>query len=213
MRTITYFLAGSLVALTPASLCAQNFDMQLMMKWADTQVVAYAITGVYSAETNIAYQDKSGQVGDVTDRITIDFTWNVRKNALVGDAKWKNFPSATANLRNLVKGCPPPRLTGAYEHFDLTAVATSGQERIDLAGTTTFPTVALSDCTGATEKRTVSGKTDKRVVYLPVPDPTILAMPTQTTGGQMKFVVAPDKKSFSIKIDGWTWTYVPTRIS
>lgn len=213
MHTRYAFVAGGLLALAPVCLPAQEVDMAQMMKWADAQIVAYSITGVYSAPTNLAYQDRSGQVADVTDRVNVQLRWNVQNNTMDGEAKVENFPSVAENVRNEVASCPPPVLKGAYEHLEVTGITSGEAQRVDLTGVRSFPEVDLTDCDGATHTRTVGRGQDNVVVYLPMPNPMLLAMPALASGGQMQVVVAPDKKSFVIKLNGWTWTYVPTRVS
>ncbi len=210
MRFSQKLYASCLLALTPVCLFAQDMDMAVMMKWGNATVVTYNIVGVYQAETPIALKDSFGQVADVSDRVIVDVDWNIQSNTIVGQARVQNFPSEVKNPRNLASNCPEPVIKGHFELVDVTQVASSELERIDLTGTRSYSDVDITDCLGSTERRSVRAGQEPVVVYLPMPSPVMLAMPPMPQSGQMAVTISPDRKTFVLKLDGWTWTYTPT---
>lgn len=213
MRISAKICASSVLASAPVGLAAQDVDMEVMMKWSTASVVAYHIVGSYQGETNVALNDISGQLADVTDQVIVDVSWNLQSNSMVGDARVQNFPSALTNPRNVVASCAAPVLEGNFELVEVTGVVVSDMERIDLSGTRSYPAADITDCSGATERRTVASGQEPVVLYLPIPSPVMLGMPNMPQSGGQNVTVSPDRKSFVIRQGGWTWTYTPTLVS
>ena len=65
---------------------ANSQDMAVAQKWANAKVIKYRVEGVHKARTMVVLGDDEGK-GEVIDRITVEFTWDARKNAVVGSVK------------------------------------------------------------------------------------------------------------------------------
>lgn len=200
----------ALLTLAAAPAQAESVDMDALTRWSQAKVVHYHGEGVYQAQTVIAYHDTSGQA-TVTDHVTIDFDWDINKEHLVGAVKIGNAKSTLKDLRNVETSCPPPKPAGEFEYIDATSGEQTARGRLDLKGTTTYPTIEVTAyCRGSWQKKTVQANKEAITVYAPVLNPMVLAIPM---GNEEKLVVAPDKKSFSITTEAWTWTYTPTVVS
>lgn len=205
--TLTLFGLAS-----PGLRAQQQVDMDTIMRWSTAKVVSYRIVGVYTGPTTIAYDQASGQA-DVTDRVVIELRWDIQENRMVGQPKVENAASEVTNFRNGQAGCAAPVVHGAYEHFEVTQVAPGDGDMVELTGMTSFPEVEITDCSGQEERRTVAAKQATSVVHLPIAAPMLLGMPEMPPTGDMTLTVSPDKKSFGLKLKGWSWTYTPTRVS
>ena len=186
---------------------AQQFDMDAMTRWGNAKQVRFHIVGAYQAPTPIAFGETTGQA-DVTDGVVVDLDWDLKANAILGTARFQNTKSVAKNPRNPDPNCPAPTPQGEYEHMDATGVRSSAGV-VELVGTTSFPLIDVTDCQGSRVKKTVAAKQAPALAYIPIPAPTMLAMPTGATG---KFSVSADRKSFTVKVDGWNWTYTPSLI-
>ena len=212
IKTVPVIFFTLLGLVSPGLRAQQQVDMDTIMRWSTAKVVSYHIVGVYTGSTSIAFDEPSGQA-DVTDRVTIDLNWDIQENRLVGQPKIQNAVSEVVNLRNDQAGCAAPVVHGAYEHFDVTLVTPGDGEMVELTGTTSFPETEITDCSGQEERRTAAARQETSVVHLPIAAPMLLGMPEMPSTGAMSLTVSPDKKSFGLKLDGWTWTYTPTRVS
>lgn len=209
MRITVLIIAGCAVGASPAR--AQDSD--LAAKWSGYAVVRYVVTGTYQGEPTIISSGKGqGRKAKVTDRVQLEFDWNQNEMGLVGAVKVTNSPSAVALIEQ--PGCPPTRLTGTYDHWEV-ASATVMAPLIQLAGKRSFPAGALpasgdrSQCVAGWDQ--VTARTEAVEMDLQVFPAMFLGMP-QAMGPDMS--VSKDAKSivFVDQQNGWTWTYTPTPV-
>lgn len=200
------FVLALLCVVPVASPGAQQMDMAAITRWSSAKVVRYHIVGVYQAQTDVTFQDRSSKA-DVTDRVVLDLDWDVQSAKLVGPARVQNTKSEVKNLRNAERECPPPAPGADYEHLEVTE-AIGGNGTVELKGTRSFPQTAITDCSGMRTQRTIEARQQPVTEHLAVPEPMILAMPSGAGGGM--FTISADKKSFAMKVGDWTWTYTPS---
>jgi hypothetical protein len=194
-----------------SSVRAQNVDMDLMAKWSAVTVVHYAVTGEYTGEPTVILGTKGmRRTAKVTDRVEITFDWDQNETALVGTPTFKNFPSAVSVTA--VPGCPPARINGTYEHFDVVSVKQFSTV-LQLAVQQRSPAGAVpygeSQCGEAWDD--AAAKSETSDVMLIVPPTVYFAMPS-AGGGTMS--ISKDGKSIVLvePRNGWTWTYTPTPV-
>jgi len=198
-----------IVAAVTATGAQQGFDMAAIQKWQAAKVVHFKISGVFKGTTGIARgNDAQYAEGVVSDGFTVDVDLEMRHQQMVGPAKFTNTRTTVTGVASpgMVK-CPPPTPQGEFEYFEIAKVV-NGQSAVELQGTRTFPAIAVSNQWPAScAQRTVAGGTDPVTVTLAVPSPVMLALPTNA---DPKFAITPDRKSFVLKAEDWTWTYTPT---
>lgn len=204
-------IAAALAASTVSALAQQGVDMAAVQRWSNAKVVRYHVEGVHQGWESIAPGQNASNQGDVADRLTIDFEWDLRQNKLVGTPTFVNTKATVGALRNSAKECPAPKLRGEYEHLTVTGVtAASGQPRVELNGTRVYPDVDVADQWPASRAlHPFPGKTDTALEYLPVPNPMLLAV---RGANQPNLAVGPDGKTFIAKVNNWTWTYTPSLV-
>ena len=203
MRTVMVVTAGLALAVTVS---AQQIDMAAMAKWQNAQVVHYRIVGAFDAAVP---HPKSGGTAEIvaTDRVTVDVDWDVRRSAIVGQATFTDAASTVARTTPGAAKCPPPTLSGTYEHFSVASVGPH-PSGVELKGVRKFPAAAVPyewPATCATKSLPAFDEPVSEVVAMM--SPMMLVMPN---GANPNMVVAADRKSFTIKSKGWSWTYTPT---
>jgi len=205
-RVSTLALAA---ALASASASAQQIDMALIQKWAAAEVVRYHAEGVYHGWTNVSDKWADAE-GDASDALVVDFEWNLRQRQLVGTPTFSNASSKVAGMRSASGDCPVAQLAGSYEHFTASAVDSDGQPRLTVHGARTFAaTLAPLECPASQTLMPAPGHEAEAVLYLPVLDPKLLGVGTTGSPGA---AIAPDKSSFVLDMDGWSWTFSPTLV-
>jgi len=125
-------------------------DMDEFMKWAAAEDVHYDVVAEYTglAKVLVAPDDSravAGYEAAVTDRYEVSFDWNPTQMAMIGEPRFKNFPSTTTN--DLPGGsmfgmaCPSPKIEGSYEHMDVVAAKAGmpGSNSIEVTGNRTHP--------------------------------------------------------------------------
>lgn len=189
------------------SLPANSMDTAAMRRWASARVVKYHVEGVHSARASVVHGDYEGKA-DVTDRITVEFTWDVSKARIVGPVTFKDSPSELKNIKSDGTNCPPPQLSGEYEHFQSASSSTASSDLIQITGTRTYPPAKVSNYPGGCSMRAIPGAREPAVLSIAAVEPAMLAMPVMQ-GGPVS--IAADRKSFSLMgADHWKWTYTPT---
>src|SRR3954464_9256894 len=120
--------AATLVCCTTmfsASAFAQNFDAAAEERWAKVEIVHFEVVGEI-ADKHVQIPPVDADLyADVTDRVTLSFDWNRKKNIFVGLPKFQNHPGTATNLSGLERGCPTGKLNGSYEHFDIIEIKQS----------------------------------------------------------------------------------------
>jgi len=197
------FVSG-LLGVLPLSAFAQQMDMDAMAKWGAADAVRYHIVGVYQGTSYVA-GDGSGQA-DIADHVVIDLTWKLSEAKLVGAATFQNTKSTASKLRDREPVCLPPVLKGDFEFYDLLAVENGLGGMLHFTVRTTRPVVEVAQsCTAS--RRAVPAKVDERTEQFVITSPVMFAMPLPKSDS---LAVSPDKKSFIVKKNGWTWTLTPS---
>ncbi len=186
---------------------AQQMDMAALQKWSSAELIRYHIVGVYQDATHLA-SDGAG-LADVSDRVVIDLTWKMSQQTVVGTPVIQNSKSTTANLRDPTPGCLAPTLQGEYEHYELLSVKPGLAGVLEFTSRTSYPVVeAAYRCTMA--RKPVPAKVVTTPEDFSLPAVMLFGMPIPPTEA---LTVSPDKKFFTAKKNGWTWTITPTKTS
>ena len=198
-------------------------DIEALSKWMEFEIVHYKLVGEFSGATMILGSTnqyvQASVMGEVTDRIEIEFDWNQKTYALVGTPVIRN--AATKLIRpemTTIPGCPGSTkvdvvleyLTGASVKAD-PAAAVMGYLVLEGKrgqGTGSFPVKTDGGC------GVVDGKTPSESVQLHIQavSPTLLFFPSTNTRP------SADKKSVIVTggsagwQSGWTWTITPTAV-
>ncbi len=198
---------ASLVSLL--ALQAGGMDMAVAQKWAAAKVVKYRVEGVHNGREAVVYGDYEGKA-DVIDRITVEFTWDVKKSKIVGPVTVTDGKTELKNIKSDGTNCPPPQLKGEYEHFQSVSNSMVSAEQIQIKGTRTYPAAMVSNYPGSCSMRAIPGGKEEALLWVAGVGPEALGMPIMP-GGPIS--VAADRKSFSIKgASNWVWTYTPTLV-
>ena len=220
MKRLTFALMFTVLA-RPAF--AQTVeDIEALSKWMEFEVVHYKIVGEFSGKTTILISTsqfvQASVIGEVTDRVEIEFDWNQKTHALVGTPIIRNSPTKLIRPEmTTIPGCPgstkvdvvPEYLTGASVKADVAAVM--GYLLLDGKrgqGTGSFPVKTDGGC------GVVDGKVPVESVQLHIQavSPTLLFFPSTNTRP------SADKKSVIVTggsagwESGWTWTITPTAV-
>lgn len=199
-------VASILAGLLPASTQAQ--DMAVAQKWAGAKIVRYRVEGVHKARVPVVFGDYEGKA-DVTDRVVVEFTWDVRKNKVIGAAKVTDAKTDLANLRSDGTNCPPPTLKAAYEHFQSVSTSMLG-DLLQINGKRTYPAASVSNYPGGCSMRPIPGGSKDVLLHVSGVGPEVLAMPN-LPGSPV--TVAANRASFTVKgAENWLWTYTPTLV-
>jgi hypothetical protein len=199
-------IAAVLAALLPLGAGAQ--DMAVAQKWAGAKVVKYRVEGVHKGRVPVVLGDYEGKA-DVTDRVTVEFMWDVRKQKVVGTVTLTDAKTEVENLKSDGTNCPPPTLKTPYEHFQSASSSILG-DLIQIKGTRTYPAASVSNYPSSCSMRAIPGGKQEAVLHLGGMAPETLALPNMK-GSPIS--IAVDRKSFTIKgAENWMWTYTPTLV-
>ena len=201
-------LAASLIA-WPA--VAQPFDAAAEAKWSKVEIVHFEVVGEI-ADKHVQIPPVDADLyADVTDRVTLSFDWNRKKNTFVGTPEFKNHPGTASNLFGMEKGCPTGKLNGPYEHFDVVEIKQSepGQAP-ELVGKRIHPETMVAESCGS-KLRLYNGGVTPESVFIGPPDPQMLAMAGMLPPDS-PIKVSADGKSIlmTAQNNNWVWTYTPT---
>lgn len=200
-------VAAALAALLPLDGRAQ--DMAVAQKWAGAKVVRYRVEGVHKGRVPVVLGDYEGKA-DVTDRVTVEFTWDAKKRKVVGAVTLADGKTEVGNLKSDGTNCPPPTLKAPYEHFQSVSSSVLG-DLIQIKGTRTYPAASVSNYPGSCSMRAIPGGKQEAVLHLGAGvAPEVLAMPNMSGS---PVTIAADRKSFTMKgAENWMWTYTPTLV-
>lgn len=176
----------------------------------DQTVVHFDVVGeVTDKHVQIPIED-ADLYADVADRVTLSFDWDQDKGALVGVPSFQNFPATVSNLEGMAVGCPPGKLNGAYEHFDIVEIKVNELGAIELIGKRIHPDTMVAESCGS-GLRLYKGGDETRSEYIGAPDPAALAYGNMLPKGG-PIAVTPDGKSIVMTAlnNNWVWTYTPT---
>jgi hypothetical protein len=188
---------------------AQGMDMAVAQKWASAKVIKYRVEGVHKARVPVVFGDYEAKA-DVTDRVTVEYTWDVKQRKIVGAVMLSDARTEIANLKSDGTNCPPPTLNGPYEHFQSTSNSMMG-DLIQIKGTRTYPPASVSQYPASCSMRAVPGGKQEETLHVGSGvQPDVLAMPNMPGS---PVTIAADRKSFSMRGAGnWLWTYTPTLV-
>jgi hypothetical protein len=183
-----------------------QFDTAAMAKWQNANVVHYRI--VASFDGTVAHPKRGGTAEIVaTDRVTVDLDWDVRTSAVVGTPTFTDAASVVARTTPGAAKCPPPALAGTFEHFSVASIGLH-PSGVELKGARKFPAAQVPyEWPSTCATRTLPAFDEPVTEVVALMSPMMLVMPN---GANPNLVIAADRKSFSIKNKGWTWTYTPT---
>ena len=203
MKTQTALATGLLALSTTAP--AQQMDVAALQKWSSAELIKYHIVGEYKGATFIA-SDGAGQA-EIGDRVVIDLTWKMSQQAILGEPAIQNSKSTTANVRNGTPACLAPVLHGEYEHYELLSVKSATTGVLTFTASTSYPPVdAAYRCN--VSRNPVPAKVVTKPEEFSLPAVMLFGMPIADTDG---LTISPDKKFFTSKKNGWTWTITPTK--
>ena len=129
---------------------AAQFDAAAEAKWSKVEIVHFEAVGEIS--------DKHAQIppvdadlyADVSDRVTLSFDWNRKKNMFVGTPKFQNHPGQVTNLAGLERNCPTGKLNGPYEHFDVAEIKQAAPaDPVELIGKRIHPDTMVAESCGS----------------------------------------------------------------
>lgn len=187
---------------------AEAQDMAVAQKWAGAKVVKYQVEGVHKGRVPVVLGDYEGKA-DVTDRVRVEFTWDVRKSKVIGAVAMTDVKTDVLNLRSDSTNCPPPTLKAPYEHFQSVS-SSMVADLIQIKGTRTYPAASVSNYPASCSMRAVPGGTQDALLHLGGAAPEVLAMPNMPGS---PVTIAADRKSFTLKgAENWVWTYTPTLV-
>lgn len=198
------FLPFALVAGFALPAAAQQMDMEAMQRWGNAKVIYYSVEGVHNGAS--AMTATMGGVGDVVDRVSMTFEWNLAEAKLVKVTSLRNFPSEVKNLRDREPKCLPPVLKGPYEEMTVLEVANGLGGAIDMKTERSYPAVDVAQfCTASRKPIAADKKTT--VKSMAVPSPMVMAMGMPASD---RLSYSADRKSLVVKDGNWTWTFTPS---
>ena len=206
------------LAILATTVRAQNIDE--MVKWTSAEVVHYDVIAEYTGTTPVLVPMKGASVTSyptqVKDRYEIGFDWNPTEMVMVGKPVFKNFPSTLpagtpARSSFNAQACPQPRMTGSYDHVEVTGAKTGmlGSNSLELSVRRTYPAGAIPYATevgGCVNWAEAPAKVDTLTAGLFVPPGMYLAMPATAGAG---ITIGNDGKTINFQ-DKLGWAYVYT---
>lgn len=189
---------------------AKPFDAAAMERWAKTETVHYEAVGEVT-DKHVQIPPKDADLyGDVVERVTLSFDWNKNTQELVGAVTFKNLPAKVTNIVSIDAKCPPGKLNGAYEHFDIVEVKQAQPGAVELVGKRIHPDTLVAQACSANLTPFKGGETP-RSEYIGPPDPSMLALGDMIPPDS-PVKISPDGKSLVMKAlnNNWVWTFTPT---
>ncbi|MEZ5417177.1 MAG: hypothetical protein R2708_07530 [Vicinamibacterales bacterium] len=209
MRTaITTWTTVAMGLALAASAPARQLDMAAVTKWQAARVVHYRIVMAFDGAAPIPGASGYGEI-TARDTVTVELDWDVRGNAVVGTPSFTNAATTVVGTTPGLAKCPPPTLSGAYEHFEASSIA-AHPSGVELKGVRRVPAAQVpSQWPSSCAPQAVPARQEPVSEVVAVMSPMMLVMPG---GATPNMKVAADRKSFSVSNKGWTWTYTPTLV-
>jgi hypothetical protein len=207
MHTLLAIIAGFAFAVTSG----QGFDVDeaLAAKWKAAKVVKYHVEGKHDGRVMVVFGDYEGKA-DVVDRVTLDFTWDVKAKKMMGPLVIVDGKSELRNIKSDGTNCPPPTLKGDYDHFQSVSNSMLSADQIQINGKRIYPAASVSNYPGSCSMRSIPGGKEDAVLWVPIAGAEMLGAP-RIPGAP--FTIAADRKSFTMPgASDWTWTYTPTLV-
>lgn len=192
-------LAGSL------ALASDGGDMAVVQKWKAAKVVRYRVEGVHTGRVSVVKGDYEAKA-DVVDRLTVEFTWDVKKRKVVGSIAMTDGKSELSNIKSDGTNCGPPQLKGDYEHFRSVS-SSQAANLIQINGVRTYPAASVSNYPASCSMHAIPAGKEDATLWVGGAGTEILGMPRMAG----PVTIAADRKSYSMKgAENWVWTYTPT---
>lgn len=184
--------------------------LALAQKWSAAKVVSYRVEGVHNGREAVVFGDYEGKA-DVIDRITVEFTWDIKKRSVIGPVTVKDGKSELRNLKSDGTNCGPPQLNGDYEHFQSVSHSMSSRDQVQIKGIRTYPPARVSNYPASCSMRAIPGGKEEAFLWVAGMGPEVLDMAGLGKMPGSPIAFSADGKSFSVKGAGnWVWTYIPT---
>lgn len=177
---------------------------------ASAKSVHFEVTGIVNDPHVQIPADDADQYGDIAEKVTLSFDWDVENGTILGTPEFQNYPATVSNLVGMGPECPAGEMQGPYEHFDITGVKPNGAGAIELIAVRKHPITAVAESCGA-GRRTYAAADRPVSTFIAPPDLRGLEIaalvPTQTG---IKFT--PDGMSIftTAENNNWVWTYTPS---
>jgi len=185
-----------------------GMDMAVAQKWANAKVIKYHAVGLHKTREMVVFGDYEGKA-DVTDTITVEFTWDNRNHKFLGPVTVIDGKSVLTNIKSDGTNCGPPTLKGEYEAFQYVSQTLLG-DQVQLTGNRVYPAAMVSNYPGSCSMRAIVGGKEPVITAVGGASPEVLGMPIMKEG---PITTTPDRKSFSIgDPSGWRWTMTPTLV-
>jgi hypothetical protein len=185
-----------------------GMDMAVAQKWTNAKVIKYHAVGVHKSRELVVFGDYEGKA-DVTDSITVEFTWDNKNHKFLGPVTVIDGKSTLTNIKSDGTNCGPPTLKGDYEAFQYVSQTANG-DQVLLNGTRVFPPAMVSNYPGGCSMRAIVGGKEPVITTVGGTSPEVLGMPIIKEGF---LTTSPDRKSFSVGVlSDWKWTYTPTLV-
>lgn len=178
----------------------------------EAKVLHYTVVGVNTAKHVQIPAADADQYGDVVEKVTLAFDWDVEKKAMIGAATITNAAAAISNLTGMGDQCPAGEMKGPFEYFDATEVrpAPGSDGVLEVVGVRKHPDTMVAESCGAGRKLYKAAEEPVSTPIAP-PEPGLFEM--------LKF--APATPTIKLSADGqsvvmgslndtWEWTYTPT---
>ncbi|HEX4943446.1 MAG TPA: hypothetical protein VFV55_03775, partial [Usitatibacteraceae bacterium] len=175
MKTLLRIVA-TLASLLALQSTGADMDMAVAQKWTSAKVVKYRVDGVHNGREAVVFGDYEGKA-DVIDRLTVEFSWDVRKSAVIEPVTVKDGKSELGNIKSDGTNCPPPKLKGEYEHFQIVSTSMSSRDQIQIKGTRTYPPASVSNYPGSCSMRAIPGGKEEALLWVTGASPEVLGMP------------------------------------
>jgi len=213
MRTAKPLLITFLFATTsmPLLVPAQNLNLQAIDKWSKAKIIHYEAVGVFTQNRVQIPSVDADLYAAVTERVLLSFDWDKRKKVLIGAPVIENEPGEISNIVGLDAKCPPGKINGAYEHFDVLQVKRSTyQGALELVGQRIHPETMVAEACGK-NLRTYKAAVKPVSIHIAPPDPQILLLAAMVQPDS-PVSVSPDGKSIIMKAsnENWVWTFTPS---
>jgi hypothetical protein len=196
-------------AVSLLALQMDGMDMAVAEKWSNAKVIKYHAVGLHKSRELVVFGDYEGKA-DVTDTITVEFTWDKKSRKFIGPVTVIDGKSVLTNIKSDGTNCGPPTLKGEYEYFQYVSHAATSGGQIQLNGIRVFPPAMVSNYPGSCSMSAIVGGKEPVITAVGGTSPEVLGMPIMKEG---VITTSPDRKTFSVgDVSGWKWTYTPTLV-
>jgi len=177
---------------------------------ANAKVLHYTAVGINrAAHVQIPAAD-ADQYGDIVEKVTLEFDWDVEKKAVIGSVRITNAAAEVSNLTGMGGNCPAGEMKGPFELFDATEVRALADSEgvLEVVGVRKHPDTAVAESCGAGRKLYKAAQVPVSTPIAP-PEPGLFQVVKFAATPTVK--LAPDGVSLAMSSlnDTWEWTYTP----